>query len=90
VAAYLIVIRGKVQGVYFRAFAQQAARERGARGWVRNMPDGSVQAHVQHEDEAVLRELLATLAAGPPSAGVESVMHSSVTEETLTGFEIAS
>jgi acylphosphatase len=54
------------------------------------MPDGSVQAHVQHEDEAVLRELLATLAAGPPSAGVESVMHSSVTEETLTGFEIAS
>jgi acylphosphatase len=90
VPAYLLIIRGKVQGVYYRAFAQQAARERGVTGWVRNMPDGCVQAHVQHSDEAVLRGLLDVLAGGPPAAEVQSVMHSSVPEAPHSGFEIAS
>jgi acylphosphatase len=90
VAAYLVVVRGKVQGVFYRAFTQQAARQLGATGWVRNLPDGCVQAHVQHADEDVLRDLLGELAAGPAGAQVESVMHSSVPEEALSGFEIAS
>ena len=88
--AYLIIIRGRVQGVYYRAFAHQVARQRGVTGWVRNMPDGCVQAHVQHSDEQILRELLDVLAAGPPAAEVESLMHSSVPEEGHTSFEIAS
>ncbi|HND33564.1 MAG TPA: acylphosphatase, partial [Myxococcota bacterium] len=44
--ALRLVIRGKVQGVWFRASARDEAQRLGLRGWVRNLPDGSVEAVV--------------------------------------------
>jgi acylphosphatase len=65
-------VRGRVQGVGFRAFAAREARRRGLGGWVRNELDGSVSVLAQGEDAAV-DAFLAWLRQGPPSARVTSV-----------------
>ena len=49
------VITGRVQGVGFRYFTQDAALREGFTGWVRNLPDGRVEALVEGEAEAVTR-----------------------------------
>jgi acylphosphatase len=66
------VIRGRVQGVGFRYFTQDAARREGVTGWVRNLPDGSVEALVEGEFEAVMRVERA-IRSGPRGARVEDV-----------------
>ena len=66
------VISGKVQGVGFRWFTQDAASREGVTGWVRNLPDGRVEALLEGESEAVTRVERA-LRSGPPSARVEDV-----------------
>ena len=42
-----VIIHGRVQGVFFRLETQKAARQCGATGWVRNLPDGTVEAVVE-------------------------------------------
>ena len=59
------VVRGRVQGVGFRFFAQRAARELGVRGWVRNRPDGSVEIRGRRRRGGASREYLERLARGP-------------------------
>lgn len=71
-----IVVRGRVQGVYFRESMRTEADRHGVRGWVRNLADGSVEALLQGEPEAVER-LLAWSHQGPPLAQVDGV---SITE----------
>jgi len=66
------VIGGRVQGVGFRYFSVEAAAREGVTGWVRNRPDGCVEAYVEGEAEAVTRVERA-LRQGPPGARVESV-----------------
>ncbi len=46
-------ISGRVQGVFFRAYTQDAARSHGVTGWVRNLPDGRVEAVFEGDDRAV-------------------------------------
>lgn len=46
-------ISGRVQGVFFRAYTQDAARTHGVTGWVRNLPDGRVEAVFEGDDRAV-------------------------------------
>ena len=60
---------GKVQGVAYRAFAQQQARNLGITGWVRNRADGRVEL-VAYGDPEKLDVLQARLQQGPPSAKV--------------------
>jgi DNA ligase D-like protein (predicted 3'-phosphoesterase) len=65
-------VRGRVQGVFFRATTAERARELGALGWVRNAEDGTVLVHIEGP-EAAVDALLAFLAEGPPGAAVEAV-----------------
>lgn len=66
------LISGRVQGVGFRYYAEEVAAREGVTGWVRNLPDGRVEAYVEGEAEAVTRVERA-LRQGPRSARVESV-----------------
>ena len=65
-------VRGRVQGVGFRAYAAREARRLGVCGWVRNELDGSVSVLVEGEDGAA-DAFLAWLRHGPPSARVTAV-----------------
>lgn len=63
---------GKVQGVSFRWFTRRAAQEMGISGWVRNLPDGSVEVRARGEAGA-LGQLLETISRGPARSRVELV-----------------
>jgi acylphosphatase len=78
-------IEGRVQGVWFRESMRREAERLGVTGWVRNLPDGSVEAVVQGSVEAV-DALLEWSKTGPPMARVERV-ELSVTEGHFTVFE---
>ena len=68
-----IVVRGRVQGVFFRASAQQEALALGLTGEVANLPDGAVEAIVEGERKAV-DDFVAWCKRGPPAAHVEDVL----------------
>ena len=76
-----VTIAGRVQGVFFRASCAEAARRRGLSGWVRNLPDGRVEAVFEGPD-ADVDALVAWCRIGPPHAGVETV---ETAEEPLSG-----
>lgn len=71
VRAHLIV-NGIVQGVFFRAGTQRVATEHGVSGWVRNLHDGSVEAVLEGEEEAV-KKVVEWSRRGPPGALVKKV-----------------
>lgn len=67
-----LVVRGRVQGVYFRASAQREARRLGLTGWVKNHRDGSVEITAEGDEEG-LKDLVAWAHRGPSAARVERV-----------------
>ncbi|HEX6500780.1 MAG TPA: acylphosphatase [Micromonosporaceae bacterium] len=67
-----LLIAGQVQGVYFRDSLRRLAVEHAVAGWVRNVPDGRVEAVLEGESEAVAR-LVAWAHHGPPEAVVSQV-----------------
>ena len=67
-----LVVSGRVQGVGFRWFVRETARQHRLAGWVRNRPDGSVELETSGE-EGGIRELIEALRRGPPGARVEDV-----------------
>jgi acylphosphatase len=66
------IVTGRVQGVAYRASTVGQARIQGVTGWVRNLPDGSVELEAQG-DEAQVSALLAWCQHGPPAARVTGV-----------------
>ena len=72
IVARRFIVRGRVQGVGFRWFVQELAALEGAHGWVRNCPDGQVEALLQGEAESVTR-IERQIRRGPPAASVEHV-----------------
>ena len=66
------IISGRVQGVGFRYFTQAAAVRDNVHGWVRNLPDGRVEAAAEGEADAMER-FEAALRHGPPGARVEDL-----------------
>ena len=81
-------VSGRVQGVYYRASAQREARRLGLRGWVRNLPDGSVELHLEGPPAAV-DAMLDWCRVGPPAARVDRVeVQDAPADEALTTFEV--
>lgn len=66
------IVHGFVQGVSFRYYTQQMANRLGVVGWVRNLPDGTVEV-VAEGDKASLEQLVAFLQHGPTHAIVKNV-----------------
>ena len=67
-----VIISGRVQGVWFRASTKNKAEQLGINGWVRNKPDGNVEA-VFEGDEKIIKEMLEWCNHGPPLAKVDNV-----------------
>jgi acylphosphatase len=76
-----VVVRGRVQGVFFRASCASEARARGLGGWVRNLPDGRLEAAFEGPD-ADVETMVDWCRRGPPGARVDDV---EVTDETPVG-----
>ena len=75
------LVSGRVQGVGFRFHVAEAATIEGVHGWVRNLPDGSVEVHVEGDRESVSR-MEHKIRRGPSAARVDQV---SVTDDVPTG-----
>jgi acylphosphatase len=83
-----IVVSGRVQGVGFRFFAEQAARVEGLHGWVTNLADGSVEAVAEGDRESVDRFEL-KVRRGPARAKVDAVHVEDVPPSgRSTGFSV--
>jgi acylphosphatase len=80
-------IEGRVQGVYYRAWAKENADQLGLDGWVRNRADGSVEAVFSGPPEAVA-EMLARCRRGPRDAKVDAVHVLHEGGSVAAGFEI--
>ena len=73
-ASVQIIVSGRVQGVFFRAFVSERAAELGLVGYARNLPGGrAVEVHAEGKKEQ-LEKLIDYLKVGPPSAKVEKVV----------------
>jgi acylphosphatase len=82
-----VVVLGSVQGVFFRDTTRRRAESRGVVGWVRNNPDGTVEALFEGDPEAV-DALVAFAREGPRGAQVERVDVDDAEPEGLAGFEV--
>jgi acylphosphatase len=82
-------VEGRVQGVFFRDSTRRKALELGLTGWVRNLPDGRVEALFIGPDEECGKALV-YVSQGPPQASVTRVQHKweDEPEEKTSGFEI--
>lgn len=67
-----LIIEGRVQGVWFRESTRREAVSLGVSGWVRNLPDGTVEAMAEGPEESV-RKLVSWCQHGPPAARVDRV-----------------
>ena len=82
-----VIVRGRVQGVSFRAWAARQAERRGVDGWVRNREDGGVEAILAGEVGAI-QEIVAACRVGPQAALVTDVIELPAKEDPGTGFHI--
>jgi len=83
-----VIFHGRVQGVWFRASTRDVATKEGVRGWVRNLPDGTVEAVFEGSDEAVAKVLTECRNMAPP-ARVDSVdVERSGSKNEFSGFVI--
>jgi acylphosphatase len=82
-----VVVRGRVQGVFFRDSARRAAESRGVAGWVSNRDDGTVEAWFEGEPDAV-ESMVSWARSGPSRADVEQVDVEDVEPDGLSRFEV--
>jgi acylphosphatase len=87
VVRYRVLVSGRVQGVFFRDTCQRTALAHGVSGWVRNLPDGQVEAVFEGRAEDVDR-LVAWARHGPARAVVAHVAVQAEPPEGLTTFMI--
>lgn len=83
---YKINVKGKVQGVFYRASTQAKAKELGLNGWVKNQEDGSVLIEAEGEEQK-LDKLLEWCRQGPGAAIVNDVEFEEMEPQGVNGFE---
>ncbi len=76
-----VFVSGRVQGVFFRDYTRRMANKHGVTGWVRNLPDGRVEAIFEGEEEDV-KKMIEWCHVGSPASRVDSV---EVSFEPYTG-----
>jgi acylphosphatase len=81
------IVRGHVQGVFFRDSMRAQAERRGVTGWVANLRDGSVEAHLEGAADAV-QQVIEFCSCGPPNARVEGVETTEVVPRGFSGFQV--
>lgn len=83
-----VIVQGRVQGVFFRDYTQREANSLGLSGWVRNQPDGSVEALLSGRSESV-DAMIEWFQDGSPQSTVTAVIVDEVIPtEKIKGFEI--
>lgn len=84
-----IIVTGRVQGVGFRYFTVRCANDLGISGWVRNLPDGSVETAIQGQGEKI-EEMIGLLKQGPGAANVSGLKTEEIESESeeLSGFAV--
>jgi acylphosphatase len=82
-----VTVHGRVQGVFFRDTTRRMAESRGVTGWIRNNPDGSVEAAFEGDADAV-DQMVRFAHEGPHGAVVERVDVADEEPEGLTGFRV--
>jgi acylphosphatase len=82
-----LVVRGQVQGVFYRDSTRHTARNEGVSGWAANRSDGSVEVVLEGAADAV-ESVVGYCRRGPSSADVHSVDEHDETPEGLSGFQI--
>ncbi|MEC7641388.1 MAG: acylphosphatase [Nitrospinota bacterium] len=80
-----IVVRGKVQGVYFRASTESLAQDLGLGGWVWNCGNGTVEIHAEGKEDR-LKRFVEWCRKGPPAASVSSIDVDWVDIQGMRGF----
>lgn len=86
---YRFIVYGKVQGVYYRKFVSQALMKKQLRGYIRNLPDKSVEVVAELIDDDV-ESILEVLKEGSPASSVDDIKYSLIDDSDLIfdGFEI--
>jgi len=82
-----VVVHGQVQGVFFRDSARRRAAGLGIAGWVRNCPDGTVEAVFEGDPDSVAT-MIDWSRRGPRGADVDRVEEHEESPEGLTGFSV--
>jgi len=82
-----LIIRGRVQGVSFRAWTARHAESRGVDGWVRNREDGGVEAILAGDVDAI-QQIVEACRVGPNHAVVTDVIELPASEDPGAGFHI--
>jgi acylphosphatase len=82
-----VVVRGRVQGVFFRDSTRRRAEQRGVAGWAANRPDGAVEAVFEGAADDV-RAMVDYCRSGPGRADVDDVEETEEEPEGLDGFSI--
>jgi len=87
-----ILVSGQVQGVFYRSFTKTAAEKLGITGWVKNLPDGRVEA-LATGNENKITKFIEELKRGPPASRVDNVeiteIQPSEIKEKYTDFRIS-
>lgn len=86
--SYRFVVRGRVQGVFFRQSTRERAMQLGLVGWVRNRADGAVEGEVAGADAAALEAFRNWLQRGPSRAQVQDLVWEPVDDAGAAGFVI--
>jgi acylphosphatase len=84
---YKFLISGKVQGVWYRKFVSENAKKEGFRGYVKNLPNGKVEAVANIENENELNKFVEILKKGSPYSEVEDIEVMQINDMDFSDFK---